>query len=41
MAEVIGDEMYFNAVTRTGGIMDSGIIVRRKEGATSGAAGAR
>jgi hypothetical protein len=30
-AEISGDEMTFNTVSRTGQIIDSGIIVRRKE----------
>ena len=29
-AEIIGDQMYFNAVSRTGQIVDSGEITRRK-----------
>jgi len=29
-AEIAGDEMYFNAVSRTGAIIDSGTITRRK-----------
>jgi len=29
-AEISGDEMHFNAVTRTGQIVDSGVIQRRK-----------
>jgi hypothetical protein len=28
-AEIIGDEMYFNAVSRTGDIVDSGVVSRR------------
>jgi hypothetical protein len=28
--EIDGDEMYFNAVSRTGKVIDSGVIVRRK-----------
>jgi len=31
VGEIVGDNLYFNAITRTGGIMDSGIIVRRKD----------
>lgn len=30
VAEVSGDELFFNAISRTGQIIDSGIIVRRK-----------
>jgi len=30
VAEIAGDEMYFNAVSRTGAIIDSGMITRRK-----------
>ena len=29
-AEINGDEMTFNAITRTGDIIDSGVIQRRK-----------
>ena len=29
-AEIVGDEMYFNAISRTGQIVDSGVIPRRK-----------
>jgi predicted MPP superfamily phosphohydrolase len=29
-AEIIDDEMYFNAISRTGEIVDSGIVTRRK-----------
>jgi predicted MPP superfamily phosphohydrolase len=29
-AEIAGDEMYFNAISRTGQIVDSGVITRRK-----------
>ncbi len=35
VGEIIADQMYFNAITRTGGIMDSGIIGRRKDSAPS------
>jgi hypothetical protein len=28
--EIIGDEMYFNTVSRTGQIVDSGVLTRRK-----------
>lgn len=31
VAEIDGDEMFFNAVSRTGQIVDSGVIVRRKQ----------
>ena len=30
VAEIVGDQMYFNAISRTGEIVDSGIINRRK-----------
>jgi Calcineurin-like phosphoesterase len=29
-AEIIGDEMYFNAISRQGQIIDSGVLTRRK-----------
>ena len=29
-AEIVGDQMYFNAISRTGQIVDSGVITRRK-----------
>jgi hypothetical protein len=29
-AEIIGDEMYFNAISRSGKIVDSGVLTRRK-----------
>ncbi|MDO8501093.1 MAG: metallophosphoesterase [Gemmatimonadaceae bacterium] len=29
-AEIIGDEMYFNAISRVGQIVDSGVLTRRK-----------
>ena len=29
-AEIVGDQMYFNAISRTGRIVDSGVITRRK-----------
>jgi Calcineurin-like phosphoesterase len=29
--EISGDEMYFNAISRTGKVIDSGVIPRRKE----------
>lgn len=32
-AEVIDDQMYFNAISRTGQIVDSGIIIRRQPAA--------
>ena len=35
VGEIVGDNLYFNAITRTGGIMDSGIIGRRKDPASS------
>jgi hypothetical protein len=31
-AEIIGDQMYFNAISRTGEIVDSGVLTRRKIG---------
>jgi len=30
IAEINGDEMYFNAISRTGSVVDSGVITRRK-----------
>ncbi len=30
VAEIIGDELHFNAVSRTGEVFDSGVITRRK-----------
>jgi len=30
VAEIAGDEMYFNAISRTGTVVDSGVIQRRK-----------
>lgn len=43
VAEISGDEMFFQAISRTGQIIDSGVIVRRKDltqesGASGGAA---
>ena len=35
VGEVVGDQLYFNAITRTGGIFDSGIINRRKDVAST------
>jgi len=32
VAEITGDEMYFNAISRTGAIIDSGSLMRRKAG---------
>jgi hypothetical protein len=29
-AEIVGDEVYFNAISRTGQIIDSGVLTRRK-----------
>jgi hypothetical protein len=29
-AEIIGDQMYFSAISRTGQTVDSGVLVRRK-----------
>jgi 3',5'-cyclic AMP phosphodiesterase CpdA len=29
-AEIVGDEMYFNAISRTGETVDSGVLTRRK-----------
>ncbi|HUR22068.1 MAG TPA: metallophosphoesterase [Vicinamibacterales bacterium] len=37
VGEIVADQMYFNAITRTGGIMDSGIIGRRKDSAATDA----
>ena len=34
-AEIIGDEMYFNAISRTGKIVDSGVMTRRKPSSSS------
>jgi 3',5'-cyclic AMP phosphodiesterase CpdA len=31
VAEIDGDELYFNAISRAGAIIDSGIITRRKQ----------
>lgn len=31
MAEIDGDEMFFNAVSRTDEVVDSGVVVRRKQ----------
>jgi hypothetical protein len=36
VGEIVADQMYFNAITRTGGVMDSGIIGRRKDSASTG-----
>jgi len=30
VAEIVGDQMYFNAVSRAGNIVDSGVLTRRK-----------
>ena len=30
-AEIDGDELYFNAISRVGAVIDSGIIQRRKQ----------
>jgi hypothetical protein len=30
VAEIIGDEMYFNAISRPGQVVDSGVLTRRK-----------
>jgi hypothetical protein len=30
VGEISGDEFFFNAVSRTGQIIDSGVITRRK-----------
>ena len=30
IAEISGDELYFNAIARTGAVVDSGVITRRK-----------
>jgi len=29
-AEIVGDEMYFNVISRAGRIVDSGVLTRRK-----------
>ena len=29
-AEITGDEMYFNAISRRGQTVDSGVLIRRK-----------
>ena len=31
VAEINGDEMHFNAVSRLGQVVDSGVITRRKQ----------
>ena len=31
-AEIAGDEMYFNAISRQGSVVDSGVLTRRKPG---------
>jgi hypothetical protein len=30
VCEIDGDELFFNAITRTGAVVDSGVITRRK-----------
>jgi hypothetical protein len=35
VAEIVGDEMYFNAISRTGQVVDSGVIPRRKDAAAA------
>ena len=30
VAEIIDDQLYFNAISRTGAVIDSGVIERRK-----------
>jgi hypothetical protein len=30
VAEIDGDELFFNAISRTGAVVDSGVIQRRK-----------
>ncbi len=35
MAEITGDEMHYNAVSKTGTLVDSGVITRRKQPAPS------
>ncbi len=30
VAEILGDDLHFNAVSRTGEVFDSGVITRRK-----------
>ena len=34
VGEIVGDQLYFRAITRTGGVVDSGIIGRRKDAGT-------
>ena len=29
-AEIVGDEMYFNAISRQEQVVDSGVVTRRK-----------
>ncbi len=29
-AEILGDEMYFNTISRQGSVVDSGVVTRRK-----------
>ena len=31
MAEIDRDELFFNAISRTGAVVDSGVIQRRKQ----------
>ncbi len=31
VAEIDGDELFFNAISRTGAVIDSGVIERRKQ----------
>lgn len=30
VAEITGDEMHFNVISRTGQVVDSGVLTRRK-----------
>ena len=30
MVEIVGDDMYFNAISRTGQVVDSGVVARRR-----------
>jgi predicted MPP superfamily phosphohydrolase len=34
VAEIVGDELYFNAIARTGRVVDSGVIQRRQPAST-------
>jgi hypothetical protein len=41
VAEIVEDQMYFNAVSRAGRVVDSGIVIRRREPDATAAAAAR